>query len=559
MKLILTLFNRNLLIFLFLISLISFSSLSLSKHNAVVVTRHHLATEVGSKILQDGGNAFDAAISVAFALAVVNPSAGNIGGGGFALLYDANKKTIESIDYRERAPIKAKEDMFLDENGNVIKGLSTSSFLASGIPGTVDGMYKIHKKYGSFPISKLISPAIDFAEKGFILSKFQAEYFNKNRDKFSKNPETKKIFVKKDMWKKGDLFKQKDLAKTLKRISKFGRDEFYSGETAKKIISYFKKNGGIFTQNDFLNYQSTFKPPLCSTFIDYDICSMSLPSSGGIVLSQSLNILENFDLTSYDHDSLDYNRLLTEAMRFSFADRSEFLGDADFNNFDISRITSKKYAKTLASIIKSSKSKVDIDSPGEYFIESEETTHFSIIDSNGNAVSNTYTLNTAYGSGIIAKGTGILMNNEMDDFSIKPGFPNFFGLVGSDANKVESKKAPLSSMTPTIVLQEGKPFLITGSPGGSTIISTVLQLLLNVLIFDMEIDEASKAKRIHHQWKPDVLFIENEKYLKDIDELGFDTIYRERIGETHSILFHKGRYEGFADLRRPDGKAISVH
>ena len=286
---------------------------------------------------------------------------------------------------------------------------------------------------------------------------------------------------------------------------------------------------------------------------------MSLPSSGGIVLSQSLNILENFDLTSYDHDSLEYNRLLTEAMRFSFADRSEFLGDADFNNFDISKITSKKYAKTLASIIKSSKSKVDIDSPGEYFFESEETTHFSIIDSNGNAVSNTYTLNTAYGSGIIAKGTGILMNNEMDDFSIKPGFPNFFGLVGSDANKVESKKAPLSSMTPTIVFQEGKPFLITGSPGGSTIISTVLQLLLNVLIFNMEIDEASKAKRIHHQWKPDVLFIENEKYLKDIDELGFDTIYRERIGETHSILFHENRYEGFADLRRPDGKAISVH
>jgi gamma-glutamyltranspeptidase/glutathione hydrolase len=246
-------------------------------------------------------------------------------------------------------------------------------------------------------------------------------------------------------------------------------------------------------------------------------------------------------------------------MRFSFADRSEFLGDADFNNFDISKITSKKYAKTLASIIKSSKSKVDIDSPGEYFDESEETTHFSIIDSNGNAVSNTYTLNTAYGSGIIAKGTGILMNNEMDDFSIKPGFPNFFGLVGSDANKVESKKAPLSSMTPTIVLQEGKPFLITGSPGGSTIISTVLQLLLNVLIFNMEIDEASKAKRIHHQWKPDVLFIENEKYIEGIDELGFDTTYRETIGETHSILFNKDRYEGFADLRRPDGKAISVH
>ena len=559
MKLILTSFKRNLLIFLFLISSICFSSSSFSKHNAVVVTRHHLATEVGSKILLDGGNAFDAAISVAFALAVVNPSAGNIGGGGFALLYDANEKTIESIDYRERAPIKAKENMFLDENGNVIKGLSTSSFLASGIPGTVDGMYKIHKKYGSFPMNKLISPAIELAEKGFVLSNFQAEYLNRNIDKFSKNAETKKIFVKENLWKRGDLFKQEDLAKTLMRISAFGRDEFYSGETARKIVNYFQKNGGIFTENDFLSYQSTFKPSLCSTFKDYDVCSMALPSSGGIVLSQSLNILENFDLTSYDHDSLGYNRLLTEAMRFSFADRSEFLGDADFNNFDISRITSKKYAKTLASIIKNSKDKVAIDSPGEHFTESEETTHFSIIDSNGNAVSNTYTLNTAYGSGIIAKGTGILMNNEMDDFSIKPGFPNFFGLVGSDANKVESKKAPLSSMTPTIVLQEGKPFLITGSPGGSTIISTVLQLLLNVLIFDMKIDEASKAKRIHHQWKPDILFIENKKYIKDIDELGFDTIYRERIGETHSILFNEDRYEGFADLRRPDGKAISVH
>ena len=559
MKLTLTLFERNLLIFLFLISLSIFSSLSFSKHNSVVVTRHHLATEVGSKILSDGGNAFDAAISVAFALAVVNPSAGNIGGGGFALLYDANKKTIESIDYRERAPVKAKEDMFLDENGKVIKGLSTSSFLASGIPGTVDGMFKIHKKYGSIPIRKLIAPAIDLAEKGFMLSKFQAEYFNKNRDKFSKNPEAKKIFVKENLWKKGDVFQQRDLAQTLKRISKFGRDEFYSGETAKKIVIYFQNNGGIFTRNDFINYKSTFKLPLCSTFIDYEVCSMSLPSSGGIVLSQSLNILENFNLTSYDHNSLEYNRLLTEAMRFSFADRSKFLGDSDFNNFDISRITSKKYAKSLSKIIKNSSRKIIIDTPGEYLSESEETTHFSIIDSLGNAVSNTYTLNTAYGSGIIAKGTGILMNNEMDDFSIKPGYPNFFGLVGSEANKVEPSKAPLSSMTPTIVFKDGKPYLITGSPGGSTIISTVLQLLLNIMIFDMKIDDASIAKRIHHQWKPDILFIENEKNIKNINKIGFDTVYRERIGESHSILFNEEKYEGFADLRRPDGRAISVH
>ncbi len=559
MKLIHTLFKRNLLIFLFLVSLISFSSLSVSKHNGVVVTRHHLATEVGSKILLDGGNAFDAAISVAFALAVVNPSAGNIGGGGFALLYDAKKKTIESIDYRERAPIKAKENMFLDENGNVVKGLSTSSFLASGIPGTVDGMFKIHKKYGSLPIKKLISPAIDLAEKGFILSNFQAEYFNSNRDKFSKDPETKKVFVKENLWKKGDLFLQEDLAKTLKRISKFGRDEFYSGETAKKIIDYFQKNGGIFTEKDFINYQSSFKPSLCSTFTDYKVCSMSLPSSGGILLLQTLNILENFNLISYEHNSLEYNRLLIEAMRFSFADRSEFLGDEDFNNFDISRMTSKKYAESLSKIIKNSKSKILINTPGEYFAESEETTHFSIIDPIGNVVSNTYTLNTAYGSGIVARGTGILMNNEMDDFSIKPGFPNFFGLVGSEANKVESKKAPLSSMTPTIVFKDAKPYLITGSPGGSTIISTVLQLLLNVLIFEMKIDEASKAKRIHHQWKPDVLFIENEKNLENIEKLGFDVIYRERIGESHSILLHKEKYEGFADLRRPDGKAISIH
>ena len=559
MKLTLTLFERNLLIFLLLISLSIFSSLSFSKHNSVVVTRHHLATEVGSKILSDGGNAFDAAISVAFALAVVNPSAGNIGGGGFALLYDANKKTIESIDYRERAPVKAKEDMFLDENGKVIKGLSTSSFLASGIPGTVDGMFKIHKKYGSIPIRKLIAPAIDLAEKGFTLSKFQAEYFNKNRDKFSKNPEAKKIFVKENLWKKGDVFQQRDLAQTLKRLSKFGRDEFYSGETAKKIVIYFQNNGGIFTRNDFINYKSTFKLPLCSTFIDYEVCSMSLPSSGGVVLSQSLNILENFNLTSYDHNSLEYNRLLIEAMRFSFADRSKFLGDSDFNNFDISRLTSKKYAKSLSKIIKNSSRKIIIDTPGEYLAESEETTHFSIIDSLGNVVSNTYTLNTAYGSGIIAKGTGILMNNEMDDFSIKPGYPNFFGLVGSEANKVEPSKAPLSSMTPTIVFKDGKPYLITGSPGGSTIISTVLQLLLNIMIFDMKIDDASIAKRIHHQWKPDILFIENEKNIKNINKIGFDTVYRERIGESHSILFNEEKYEGFADLRRPDGRAISVH
>ena len=559
MKLTLTSFKENLLIFLFLSSLTILPSLSFSKHNSVVVTRHHLATEVGSKILLDGGNAFDAAISVAFALAVVNPSAGNIGGGGFALLYNANERTVESIDYRERAPIESKEDMFLDENGNVIKGLSTSSFLASGIPGTVDGMFKIHEKYGSLPMNKLILPAIELAEKGFVLSNFQAEYFNKNRDKFSKNAETKKIFVKKDLWKTGDLFKQEDLAKSLKRISKFGRDEFYSGETAKKIVNYYQKNGGIFTKSDFLNYQSTFKPSLCSTFNSYKVCSMSLPSSGGIVVSQSLNILENFNLISYEHNSLEYNRLLIEAMRFSFADRSEFLGDPDFNNFDIGKLTSKKYAKSISKIIKNSKSKIKIEIPGEYFHESEETTHFSIIDSKGNAVSNTYTLNTAYGSGIVAKGTGILMNNEMDDFSIKPGFPNFFGLVGSNANKVESKKAPLSSMAPTIVFKDDKPYLITGSPGGSTIISTVLQILLNVLIFDMEIDKASIAKRIHHQWKPDILFIEEEKNINNISQIGFETVYRERIGESHSILFNKENYEGFADLRRPDGKAISIH
>tara|TARA_B100000989_G_scaffold207535_1_gene157273 strand:+ start:1 stop:1650 length:1650 start_codon:yes stop_codon:yes gene_type:complete len=539
----------------FIIFFVSCTESNNFKNNGVVVTRHYLASDVGAKILKEGGNAFDSAIAVAFALAVVNPSAGNLGGGGFVVYFKNDK--FFTIDYREKAPIKSHKDMYLNSEGDVIKGLSLESYLASGIPGTVAGFIQLHIDEASMPLEKLIAPAIVLADEGFKLSQFQAQYLNKYAKKFKKNKEAEKIFVKEGGWKKGDFLIQKDLAKSLSLIAKKGSKAFYDGDITKKILSDFKHNGGIFIKEDFLSYEIRKLEPLCGTYKSYKICSMPPPSSGGVAIIQMLNILENFDIEHFPHNSLEYIYLLKNIMSFAYADRSVYLGDPSYFNIPVDELVSKDYAKKIAKKIKNNET-TDIK-PGMLIKESDETTHFSIIDKWGNSVSNTYTLNGAYGSGIVASGTGILMNNEMDDFSQKPGYPNLYGLIGSEANKIEPKKRPLSSMSPVIVTKDNVPYLITGSPGGSTIINSVFQEIINILDFEMSLEESSNKNRIHYQWQPDIIFYEDLK--QDIlKELEYDlTLRKRKLGEIQSILKTLQGYKGYSDSRRPDGKSIEIH
>lgn len=538
------------------LTLLFFSSSILKADSYAVATRHHLATDIGMKVLEEGGNAIDAAIATAFALAVVNPSAGNIGGGGFMLIHLAEKNETFSIDYREKAPIKSFEKMFQDNSGKVIEGISLNSILASGIPGTVSGMFYASENFGTVDIKSLINPSIDLARKGFALSSFQANNLNKYKQKFSKNKEAKKIFTKPNGFSKGDILVQKNLADTLERIALNGEKEFYTGETANKIANFFQKNGGILTLEDLNQYKVRILNPVCGSYRYYEICSMAPPSSGGIALVQILNILENIDLSKLNHNSEEYLKILISAMDYAYRDRAKYLGDPDFFKVPQDLLTSKKYAKDIHQLIQEKKlpSKADIK-----ITEGEETTHFSILDKWGNAVSNTYTLNTAYGSGIIPFGTGILMNNEMDDFSSKPGYPNAYGLIGSEANKIEPKKAPLSSMSPVIVFRDDKPYLITGSPGGSTIITSVLQEILNVLDFKMSLQESSEKSRIHFQHLPNILFHEQleDSLLESLKKE--KKLIKRKLGENHSILIKKGIVEAYSDKRRPDGKANAVY
>ena len=540
----------------FFLTLLLFFSPFLRAESYAVATRHYLATDIGMKVLEEGGNAIDAAIAVAFALAVVNPSAGNLGGGGFMLLHLSETNETLSIDYRERAPLESFEKMFQDDSGNVIKGLSLNSILASGVPGTVSGMFYASENFGTIDIKSLIQPSIDLAKNGFVLSDFQAKNLNKYKKKFSKNKEAKKIFTRPKGFSGGEILIQRNLSRTLERIAQNGKEEFYSGDTAKKISNFFQMNGGHLSLEDLNQYELRILSPVCGSYRDYKICSMAPPSSGGIALVQILNILENIELKKFDHNSERYLKILISVMDYAYKDRAKYLGDPDFFDVPQGLLTSKKYAEGIYQQIQEKKlpSKANIN-----IVEGEETTHFSIIDKWGNAVSNTYTLNTAYGSGIIPTGTGILMNNEMDDFSSKPGYPNAYGLIGSEANKIQPKKTPLSSMSPVIVFQDGRPLLITGSPGGSTIITSVLQEIINVLDFQMSLEESSKKSRIHFQHLPDILFHEQ------FDESLIESLRKEKklinrkIGEIHSILLKDGGIEAFSDERRPDGKASSVY
>ena len=560
MKIINNLFLTLVLIFIPSQSIASYAQSDISS-DGVVVTQHYLATEIGENILTQGGNAYDAAIAVGFALAVVLPRAGNIGGGGFMVIYDEDSNDTYAIDYREKAPAASFRDMYLDENGEFDILKSTFGYNAIGVPGTVHGFWNVHQRFGSLPWADLIQPAIILAERGFVMSDYMAQTLNNYSEKMSYYDETRNIFLRNYPNLKDSRLIQNDLAKTLKRIQKDGLNGFYSGETASLIAADMRENGGLITEQDLIDYRSVWRDPIKGTYRGKTIVTMPPPSSGGIHLIQMLNILENFDLGSYEHNSYQYVSLLSETMKYAYADRSEYLGDPDFFEVPISKITAKEYAKKISASIRDlgvlPSSKIN---PGMYINpESNETTHFSIADKFGNVISNTYTINSAFGSGVTIKGTGILMNNEMDDFSGQPGVPNQFGLLGGVANEIEPAKRPLSSMTPTIVFDNDEPFLAIGSPGGSRIITAVLQIILNVIDFEQSLEEATDSKRVHHQWYPDDIDIE-ETYnqINELMDLGYKIDIIDTATCTQSIMIDDGEFIGVSDLRRPDSLALGV-
>ena len=560
MKIINNLFLTLVLIFIPSQSIASYAQSDISS-DGVVVTQHYLATEIGENILTQGGNAYDAAIAVGFALAVVLPRAGNIGGGGFMVIYDEDSNDTYAIDYREKAPAASFRDMYLDENGEFDILKSTFGYNAIGVPGTVHGFWNVHQRFGSLPWADLIQPAIILAERGFVMSDYMAQTLNNYAEKMSYYDETRNIFLRNYPNLKDSRLIQNDLAKTLKRIQKDGLNGFYSGETASLIASDMRENGGLITEQDLIDYRSVWRDPIKGTYRGKTIVTMPPPSSGGIHLIQMLNILENFDLGSYKHNSYQYVSLLSETMKYAYADRSEYLGDPDFFEVPISKITAKEYAKKISTSIRElgvlPSSKIN---PGMYINpESNETTHFSIADKFGNVISNTYTINSAFGSGVTIKGTGILMNNEMDDFSGQPGVPNQFGLLGGVANEIEPAKRPLSSMTPTIVFDNDEPFLAIGSPGGSRIITAVLQIILNVIDFEQSLEEATDSKRVHHQWYPDDIDIEEiYNQINELMDLGYKIDIIDTATCTQSIMIDDGEFIGVSDLRRPDSLALGV-
>ncbi len=529
-------------------------------NSGMVVSQHYLATEVGKTILDQGGNAIDASVAVAFALAVVLPRAGNIGGGGFLVLHNAEENKNYALDYREMAPAAADRDMYLNEDGSVNKSTSRLGYLAGGIPGTVAGMWEAHQKFGSMPWKDLLKPAIQLAQAGFKVSPFMADSINRAHSSMKDYPSTVEIFFPEFPLKPNHNLVQKDLAATLKRIAQNGKDGFYKGKTAKMFAAAMKKNNGLITEDDLKNYKAVWRDPLVGNYKDFKIVTMPPPSSGGVHLIQMLNVLSNFDLKKLGHNSRDYTLLLTEVMKYAYADRSKYLGDPDFYEVPVSKLIDQAYAASIANSITIGKTtSSDEISPGAMLpTEGMETTHFSISDKFGNTVSNTYTINSSYGAKVVVEGLGFLLNNEMDDFAAAPGIPNQFGLLGGEANKIEPYKRPLSSMTPSIVFFQGKPYLITGSPGGSRIITTVLQMILNVIEFEMEVSDATVQPRIHHQWKPDVLGLE-KGFNSSVIELLMQSpqkIYLHSPGTSlESIVLKNAYHYGFGDTRRPDSLA----
>ena len=526
--------------------------------NGMVVSTSRQASIAGIEILKKGGNAIDAACATGFVLAVTSSSNGNIGGGGFMVVHKENSK-IFTLDYREIAPAAAHRDMFLDSNGEVIHNMSLRTRAASGVPGSVDGLLKAWKDHGSGNISRreLLASAIALAERGFELTHYEAKRFNNNKDLFLNNDAAAKIFIRgnRKPWKAGDKFIQKDLARTLKRIAREGRDGFYTGKTADLIIAEMNRGIGLITHEDLLKYESKYRDPMIGSFKEYEIISMGLPSSGGTILIEMLNMLESFSLSELGWNSSEYIHLLTEVERRAYADRAEHLGDADFWTPPLSMLTSKKYAIDRMNDFYADKATsstvIFAGDPSDY--ESPETTHYSVIDKDGNAVSVTTTINLGYGGGFLIEGAGFFLNNEMDDFSVKPWVPNAFGLVGNAANAIQPGKRPLSSMTPTIVLKNNEPFIILGSPGGSRIITAVLQTILNVTVHNMNIQKAVSAPRVHSQWLPDVIMAESYSIIKDVEtsliNKGHKILPYKNVGDVNAILINEDGYFGGTDLR----------
>jgi len=524
---------------------------------AAVATAHPLASDIGRDILKAGGNAIDAAIAVQFALAVCYPVAGNIGGGGF-MIYRTNEGAFHSLDFRETAPARAYKNMFLDENGAPVREKSLEGALACGVPGTVDGMWQAFRKFSALKDWKaLVLPAVRLADNGFRLSEMQAQRLNKYRPHLERNNQDEIPFVGLEEWEEGDLLQQPELARTLEYIALHGRDGFYKSWVADSIVSGLKSAGGIMTQSDLDAYESRWREVISTNYRNYRIVSMPPPSSGGIALVQLFNALSHINIDSLGFHSTPFIHLMTEAERRVYADRAVHLGDPDFYAVPLAQLLEASYMKDRMADFSFKKSGISADISAGHLTESEQTTHFSIVDSKGNAVSLTTTINTAFGSKRVIPGAGFLMNNEMDDFSVKPGVPNYFGLVGNEANAIEPGKRMLSSMTPTIVEKNGALHIVVGTPGGSTIITSVFQVLVNIIIHGMNAYDAIAACRFHHQWLPDKIQVESDCFdsiqLEALKALGHNVMTRAPIGKVETIVIKEnGTIEAAADPRGDD-------
>jgi len=532
------------------------SSKKVIAENGAVVSAHPLASKVGVVILKMGGNAVDAAIATQLALAVVYPVAGNIGGGGFLVGRLSNGELI-SIDYREKAPGAATRDMYIDETGKARTDLSQNGHLAGGVPGTVSGLFTSHQ-YSKLSFEKLIQPAIDLAEKGFAITSGEARSFNSIQENLKKYNSVMPAFVKQTAWKEGDTLIQTDLANTLKRIQKNGAAGFYEGETANLIVAEMKRGNGIISLEDLKNYKAKPRTPQTFNYKGYKIVGMGMPSSGGLLMAQMMKMIEGRGIDKMGFHSVQAVQLMTEVQRRAYADRAEYMGDADHYNVPVEMLASDKYLKERMKSYKSDKAtpsteikpRIDID------VESEETTHLSVIDKEGNAISVTTTLNGGYGSKTVIGGAGFFLNNEMDDFSIKPGVPNMFGAVGGDANAIKPGKRMLSSMTPTLVLKDDKPFIVVGTPGGTTIPTQVFETLVNILDFNMSTEDAVYKPKFHHQWLPDRLDVERgfpQAVKEALQKMGYTIYERGSIGRTEIIkVLPNGKFEAVADNRGED-------